>query len=90
MISMDMDDVMDNLYIKVLSNWHNIQKQVDVMNVLNMETNGLCIKMRKEQPDVSNKNIQAKVFTILFMMSLITTIPIQQNIFDNNYIDEHK
>lgn len=58
-------------------------KDEQIMNVLNMEKNNLCISLREKFHDISDKVIQSIVFSMM-----ITLYMTMYNTTDDNNIDD--
>lgn len=77
------EEIICNFFMNVIFNWNNISQNPHVMNVVNMNDNILCQKLKSENPSMKDSFIQAHVVTILILMYILMSIPIK-NPFDDS------
>lgn len=67
------EDDVNNLYTEIIFNWSQIREYEEVMNVLDMETNTLCVKLKENNPMLRDEFVQARVLTILLVMFIMVS-----------------
>ena len=65
-----------NIFLYVIFNWGKISQNRDIMNVLDVNTNSMCKKLKIQNPNMRDEFVQAHVYTLLLMMIFMTMIPI--------------
>tara|TARA_Y100000780_G_C13596593_1_gene382867 strand:- start:80 stop:361 length:282 start_codon:yes stop_codon:yes gene_type:complete len=79
---------MDQIYLSVVLNWHNIENDISIMEALNMENNTTCIKYKEEYGNIEDKYIQAYVLTQYLILYCIVC-NINKEINDNIIIENN-
>jgi hypothetical protein len=79
------DKIFNDIYLNTIINWVNIRQNSTVMDVLDMNKNTMCIKLKNENPMMRDSSIQSYVLSLLIYMfwSICTN-------FSNNHYQLHQ
>ena len=67
----DVKNLLEYIYNMTYDNYDNIMKNEKINKILDIKTN-MCKKIRTEEADLTDKEIQCKSFTLLYMLMLIS------------------
>ena len=73
---MDIETVMIETLLNVIFNWSTIKQDINVMDILDMRTNEMCIQLKNRNPTMKDSHIQAYAYTVLIMMAYVLINPI--------------
>lgn len=76
------NDIMSYIYEYLMSNWDDIENDKDVMNILDVNTNNMCIHYKNIDPTLDDKHVQIKALTLLFTLLLLMFNMTNDNIID--------
>jgi hypothetical protein len=79
---MALDLIATKIFLSVIFNWNTINQDEQIMNVLNIESNGFCIHLKRVYPTMRDEFIQAKALTMLIIMYIMIMRPMN-GVFDN-------
>ena len=77
---MDIDKVMTEIHLNVIYNWNVVKQDTDIMNILDMDTNKMCIFLKQTNPYQDDSFIQSYIMTMMIMMLYIVASPIRSHI----------
>lgn len=77
----DLGKLMSDVFVNVIFNWSTLSQDPQIMNVVDMNRNSLCQKLKAENPTMRDSFIQAHVVSILILFMIVLSMPIQ-NPFD--------
>jgi hypothetical protein len=84
------EELVSDMYSRVISNWDTIQQDQHIMNILNMNTNSMCIKIKDQHPTINDSYIQAYVFTIMATMIVVTSVPITNVLNESYFLNQNE
>lgn len=67
--------LLEYIYSFVYENYQNIMVNENIAKVLDVKTNSMCKKWRLLDPGLTDREIQSKSFTLLYMLLLFTFSP---------------
>jgi hypothetical protein len=75
----DVEAQLNKMFMYVLLSWDKIRQVSNIMSVLNMNTNKMCMMLKEQRPMMYDSHIQAYVLSFLFtMMNVINTDSMNQ------------
>ena len=68
----DIDDqIIESVYQNVLSNWPTISSDPNIMTVLDVGSNKLCLEFKRISPDDADLIIQAKAYSMMVCLLIM-------------------
>ena len=71
------NDIVIRIFTEVLFNWSVIRQDKQIMDMLDMKNNNICINLKHTNPNINNQIIQAYALTasLMFLYTLMCPLP---------------
>lgn len=71
------NDIVIRIFTEVLFNWNVIRQDKQIMDMLDMKNNNICINLKHTNPNIDNQIIQAYALTtsLMFLYALMCPLP---------------
>ena len=66
------DQLLEYIYYSAYENYDHLMQNKNVADVLDVNTNNMCKKLRLLNPESTDREIKCKSFTLLYMLLLMT------------------
>lgn len=68
------NDFMENIYRCIYDNYDNIIANEHIVKILDINTNSICKKFKNYNPELTDRDIQCRSFTILYFSYLLLLV----------------
>lgn len=68
------NEFMENIYRRIYDNYDNIISNEHIAKILDVNANSICKKFKNYNPELTDRDIQCRSFTILYFSYLLLLV----------------